>query len=76
MPGEEELETLLETELTYYDTDTDMEFSYVHILFEGWGTDTITVRIMLSSTVGGGVDIGNYTYDLAKREITSCDLSE
>ena len=76
LPGEEELETLLETELTYYDTDTDMEFSYVHILFEGWGTDTITAGIMLSSAIGGGVEIGSYTYDLAKREITSCDLSE
>ena len=76
LPGEEELETLLETELTYYDTDTDMEFSYVHIFFEGWDTDTITAGIMLSSAIGGGVEIGSYTYDLAKREITSCDLSE
>ena len=70
LPGEEELETLLETELTYYDTDTDEEFSCVHILFDEWGTDTVTARIMLSSVVGGGVEIGSYTYDLAKREIT------
>ena len=76
LPGEEELETLLETELTYYDTDTDEEFSCVHILFDEWGTDTVTARIMLSSVVGGGVEIGGYTYDLAKREIISCDLYE
>ena len=76
LPGEEELETLLEKDLTYYDADTDMEFSYVHIFFEGWDTDTITAGIMLSSAIGGGVEIGSYTYDLAKREITSCDLSE
>ena len=71
LPNKEELEEMLETDLTYYDTEMDTEFSYVHILFEGWGTDTITVRIMLSSTVGGGVDVGSYTYDLAQRKIVN-----
>ena len=76
LPGEGELEAMLGKDLTYYDADTDEEFSCVHILFDEWGTDTVTARIMLSSVVGGGVEIGSYTYDLAKREITSCDLSE
>ncbi len=76
LPGEGELEAMLGKDLTYYDADTDEEFSCVHILFDEWGTDTVTARIMLSSVVGGGVDIGGYTYDLAKREIISCDLSE
>lgn len=76
LPGERELEAMLEKDLTYYDTDTDDEFSCVHILFDEWGTDTVTTRIMLSSVVGGGVEIGSYTYDLAKREIVTCNLSE
>lgn len=70
LPNEEDLEALLESELTYYDVENDVEFSYVHILFEAWGEDTITARIMLSSAVGGGAEIGTYTYDLAKRETT------
>ena len=70
LPGEGELEAMLGKDLTYYDADTDEEFSCVHILFDEWGTDTVTARIMLSSVVGGGVEIGSYTYDLAKREIT------
>ena len=71
LPNKEELEEMLETDLTYYDTDTDAEFSCVHILFDEWGTDTVTARIMLSSVVGGGVEIGSYTYDLAQRKIVN-----
>lgn len=70
LPDKKEIEDILGIKLSYYDSEKNITFNYVHFYFGEWGTeDKIKIRIMLSSFYGGGVGDGWYIYDLRKGEI-------
>ncbi len=73
LPHKAELEAALGKELVYHDTETGHILDTLHLYFGTWGNKTITVRMSLSSSVGGSADIGEYTYDLESKTISDID---
>ncbi len=68
LPRETELEAFLGCDLTYSDASGNV-FDRVECYVGEWGEDTIRVRIVLTSAVGGEIGAGWYEYDLAKQAI-------
>lgn len=74
LPSKEEIEKITAKNLSYYDEANALDFENVHCLFDEWGTNTIKVKLILSSNVGGEYDLGSYTFDLSTRHIENIEL--
>ena len=68
LPHAEQVEDIIGKPLTFPAPDGG-QYDCVHFVLDGWGADTIQIRIRLSDPDGEGVDVGWYSYDISDNNI-------